>query len=138
MHPNLRASLVAANAGAPLRYSSNKAIPSNCKHCGAVTLAGWDHPITMAAFRVVDPTPITTATEAACWLHLDRYTIEVNGWPGGWRFGTLRTHPKVATIFGGPHIKGHVLPEHKCGQLLTTELLQLTSSSATYPDIPPY
>lgn len=136
MDAQLRAALIAANAGRPLHYSGDRAIPTHCTHCGAVTLAGWDHP-RVARFRTVDPTPLTPTLEAACWLTLERYTVELTGTPGYWRFGAYRTTPGFITLhLSNP--RGPVVPEHKCGQRLGADTLELNPTRIRYPDNPPF
>lgn len=133
----VRDALVAANGGKPLRFSSNKAQPSHCERCGLVILAGWDHPVSMAAFRRLDPSPLTPAQEAACWLVLGKPTFELYGRPGGWRIGGLRTRPGQPSRAGLP--AGPVVPLHDCTPPPTRALLRLTAPRPTVlsPTSPP-
>lgn len=134
--PHLLHTLQETN-GAPLRYAPGRAIPTQCPHCGATTLAGWDD-TSLAAWTTLDPINLTPTQEAACWLHLNIPTWEMFGQPGAFRFGRMRTAPWMKRI-STPTPKGPILPTHTCKPPPGTNHIQVHQPPKHHhPENPPF
>lgn len=132
----MRLNLEAAN-GAPLRYTPGRAVPSTCRHCNRLVLAGWDDTI-CARWAILDPVHLTPTQEAACWLHLGIITYELLGIPGKWQFGRIRVAPWITNLLVSKPI-GFVTPAHTCRPPPSNDLIPVyPPHSDNLPEFPPF